>query len=390
MSSLVSVIIPSYNHAPYIEACINSVLAQSHSHYEILVVDDGSTDGSLDILRQFGDRIALYVQSNRGTQAARNQAISRSSGDYIALLDSDDLWLPDKLDKQLRVFEQDPSLGLVYGQVCRIDQRGQTLGAGRPMGRAPGSPVTEDLLLGCFLPTCTVVFRRACIAKLPNPFDESYVGAADWLLWLRMSQNCSFGYVAEPLALYREHPANTSRAMYKRDLGVREDMRVIEEVIQHMPLSATRLVSLRARAIAHAHLRTMLWSCQMGQFEQALQDLRRAVEADLTLCQDAVTLGHWLVGGARYIEGNVRSKKDWLYQNGQVLESAGVTSAQKRRVLAAAAIELGFDSQQEGDRASVQAMMSLGLLLDPGWARNRGVVSLLLRSALARFVAEVL
>src|SRR5450759_1882450 len=100
----VSVIIPSYNHERYIRQCVDSVLCQSRKDFEVIVVDDGSTDGTPDILRGFGEKITFIRQENRGTQAARNVGIQASTGEFVALLDSDDAWLPEKLQRQMEVF----------------------------------------------------------------------------------------------------------------------------------------------------------------------------------------------------------------------------------------------------------------------------------------------
>src|SRR5690348_15579178 len=110
---LVSVIIPAYNYARYIPGAVNSVLAQTYQNHEIVVVDDGSTDGTRQALGDSLDKISYIYQHNRGVSAARNVGIERSRGELIAFLDADDVWVPDKLDRQVRFLRDHPSIGMV-------------------------------------------------------------------------------------------------------------------------------------------------------------------------------------------------------------------------------------------------------------------------------------
>ena len=145
---LVSVIIPAYNHAPYIRQCVDSALAQTYPAVEVVVVDDGSTDGTYELLQTYGERITLIRQANRGTQAARNTAIAASTGEYLALLDSDDAWLPHKLAQQMQLFAEHPDTALVYSLANAIDQAGLPAWGGASFGKTSPDPdrVYETLL----------------------------------------------------------------------------------------------------------------------------------------------------------------------------------------------------------------------------------------------------
>src|SRR2546423_7926382 len=140
----VSVIIPNYNYARYVGGAIDSVLAQTHSDIEIIVVDDGSTDASKDVLLNYGDSIKTISQQNRGVSAARNNGVAASSGEYVAFLDADDEWLPQKIEKQVAMFRKDPSLGLVHVGVDEIDAQGNSL---RHLLEGSSGDATHDLLI---------------------------------------------------------------------------------------------------------------------------------------------------------------------------------------------------------------------------------------------------
>src|SRR5713101_9096613 len=114
MAIRISVLIPAYNAAPYLKEAIESALSQSYAPHEIIVVDDGSTDGTADIARSFGSQVRLLQHANRGVAASRNRGIEEATGDWIALLDADDLFLPDKLLLQVRAVDHNPSALLVY------------------------------------------------------------------------------------------------------------------------------------------------------------------------------------------------------------------------------------------------------------------------------------
>ncbi|NEP84931.1 MAG: glycosyltransferase family 2 protein, partial [Okeania sp. SIO3B3] len=124
----VSVIIPAYNRADLIGETVDSVLAQTHPDIEIIVIDDGSTDNTADVLATYGSALRVIRQANAGQQAARNAGIRAATGDYIAFLDSDDLWLPHRIEAQLQRFEEVPEAGLVYCDAAVFDdETGQTL-----------------------------------------------------------------------------------------------------------------------------------------------------------------------------------------------------------------------------------------------------------------------
>jgi glycosyltransferase involved in cell wall biosynthesis len=202
----VSVIIPSFNCARYVGRAIESVLTQTYRDYEIIVVDDGSTDGTAETVSRYRDKVRYFYQANSGVSSARNLALKVSSGAFVAYLDADDLWNPEKLDRQMQFFDAHPECGLLHSDVSVIDEEDRIVHArfnAETARRVPQGHCTHDLLQRCHIQTLTVVERRECVEKIGG-FDEQLPIAQDYMHWIRISLNgWAFGYIDEPLAKYR-------------------------------------------------------------------------------------------------------------------------------------------------------------------------------------------
>lgn len=209
---LVSVVIPNFNYGRFLEDCIRSVLNQTYANVEIILVDDGSTDNSLEIASKYSDSIHILTQSNQGVNAARNLGIAKSRGDFIALCDSDDYWEPHKLEMQINKFYEDYKVGLVYCNVITINHQGQKI------SQKPALHCGDISLKFIEKPTqalivngpSTAVFKRALVyPKLL--FDPILRGnGEDWDFFRRVSQLTTVQYVAKPLVFVREHGQNRS------------------------------------------------------------------------------------------------------------------------------------------------------------------------------------
>ncbi len=202
----VSVLMPAYNRANYIGQAIQSVLDQTYSDLELIVVDDGSTDNTAEVVQRFTDpRVCYIYQQNKGVSGALNTAFQASHGCYIALLGSDDALFPDMLMETLPLLEANPDVGLVYARAQAMDSEGrllpQVLGAPE---KYPGQTF-KSLLYGDCVCGITAVFRREC-AERAGLWDESIVANEDWDMWLRMSLVCRFHFVDKILAHFRIHP----------------------------------------------------------------------------------------------------------------------------------------------------------------------------------------
>ena len=224
----VSVLIPSYNHAQFLPDALQSVFQQTFTDYEIVAVDDGSTDGSVEILQSYGERIRLFTQQNRGTYPTLNRCIAESRGIYLAILNSDDLWMPTKLEKQAALLRAHPEVGLVHTGGHFIDGEGRVL-PGNPLGfewpRTPMGNIIEALVRCNKIIASSVLIRRECFERLGG-FREDLFGSGDWEMWFRVALEYDIGYIDEPLTMYRVHGANASfqhRRVYEDDVKVRTE-----------------------------------------------------------------------------------------------------------------------------------------------------------------------
>jgi len=203
MAPAVSVIIPTYNRAHLVGRAIRSVLNQTYQDFEIIVVDDGSTDNTEEVVKSFNDPRIRYIrhEKNRGGSAARNTGIRAARGEYIAFLDSDDEWLPTKLEKQIELLETAPAIGAVYSGYVVI-QEGRPLELYRPKRAGNLYP---DLLIYNFTGPCsTYVIRRECL-KAVGYFDVNLPSHQDYDLWIRISKRYSIGYVPDILVRWHRH-----------------------------------------------------------------------------------------------------------------------------------------------------------------------------------------
>jgi len=208
----VSVILPLYNAEDFIVEAVESVLNQTYSDIELIVVDDGSTDSSVKLLEPFSKRIKLISQENQGGAAARNRALEKAEGDFIALIDHDDLWLPEKLEKQMKIFADDPELGFVCCGTYVIDAEGNVIDCWVKPEHVENS--FERLYERNFLHNLTFVFRKGCLLDVGG--WASTLTSSDYDLSLRLAKKFKFSYVREPLAKYRIHQNNMSHNLGDR------------------------------------------------------------------------------------------------------------------------------------------------------------------------------
>ncbi len=199
----VSVIIPTYNRMHLIARAIDSVLAQTFTDYEIIVIDDGSKDDTQQILQTYQTKIKYIFQDNQGISEARNRGIQESKGEYIAFLDSDDWWAPEKLTEQVKILNTHKNIGIVYSRMPIINEKGETIGM-KPNG-ASGKNFKELLEIWGDLPTSTVLTRRECFDKV-GTFDKDLPPMEDIDMWLRISQFYDLYEIeGKTLAYYYRH-----------------------------------------------------------------------------------------------------------------------------------------------------------------------------------------
>jgi len=222
----VSVIIPTYNRAIFLVEAINSVLEQTYKKYEIIVIDDGSTDSTSEIIKQFGNKIRYFYQENGGPSAARNAGIKNAKGDLVAFIDSDDVWLPDKLSQQVQLFDENHRLGLVSSAYYSCDSNLNINRIIKDDRLTNKKYIMKKLFIRNIFPTPTVLVKRECFEKV-GLFNESYGFAEDWEMWVRIVLEYDLAYIKTPLCRCRRH--NSSITYQKQEENFNDWMKVIKE-----------------------------------------------------------------------------------------------------------------------------------------------------------------
>jgi glycosyltransferase involved in cell wall biosynthesis len=219
MTPAVSVVVATYNYGRYLAGALESALGQTFSDLEVLVVDDGSTDDTARVAARFmGDPRVSYVRTEHvGQPAAKNTGIRRARAPLVAFLDADDLWMPDKLERQLPLFESAARPAVVFSERIQIDPEGRPLVSPQPP--FPRGRVLREMFLDNFICFSSVVVRRDVFESV-GVFDESLALAIDYDLWLRAATRYSFDYVAAPLVKYRVGHPNLSSRVEERLLTV--------------------------------------------------------------------------------------------------------------------------------------------------------------------------
>jgi glycosyltransferase involved in cell wall biosynthesis len=237
------VVIPAYNSAGTVAAAITSALRQSVSDVEVIVVDDGSTDGTAEAARSIADeRVEVLSQPNGGAAAARNTGIRAARGQYVALLDADDLWVPWKLERQLAVFAERPEVRAVQSGAYFVD------GALRLLSERPCSP-SRDALLETLLfqnmpnNMSTLIIAREMFERM-GLFDTSLEILEEWDMAIKVARHCNLVSIEDPLSLYRVHPGNRSRNL---DIHIEPGFQVLDRLFAEPSLPPH--IRARRRAI---------------------------------------------------------------------------------------------------------------------------------------------
>lgn len=225
----VSVLIATYNCAALLPQAIDSALRQSYRDFEIIVIDDGSTDHARAVVeeyqKQYPEKIRYIYQENQGLAIARNTGIKAAQGGYLALLDADDIWRPDRLEKGMETIESGPGIGLVHANITRVDENGMTLSTPLRDLKYLTGPMFENIFLRKADISCpTVLFRKACCDEV-GLFDPrlARLGCEDRELWLRIARKFRIVYIDRVLALYRvrlNSMSNNQQKMLKARLYV--------------------------------------------------------------------------------------------------------------------------------------------------------------------------
>lgn len=228
---LVSVVMPAHNDAEHVAEAIESILAQDYPAREVIVVDDGSTDNTAGIVETYRSHVRLLRQPNSGSAVARNRGLEAARGEYVAFLDADDVWLPGKLTAQVEYMEQNPAIAMTYGRWQQWDpERDGSLGDVLARMQSQATEVTPSpalvsaqsgwiyhLLLLDFVVWTSVVMMRRELMERVGWFDDRFERGQDFDYWLRASRHTEIHMLDRPMALYRQHPANSTRQCPQRN-----------------------------------------------------------------------------------------------------------------------------------------------------------------------------
>ncbi|HSY29712.1 MAG TPA: glycosyltransferase [Burkholderiaceae bacterium] len=220
---LITVAVCSFNGERYLEKSLNSVLAQDYSNFEVVIVDDGSSDGTVSIIKRFADRhscIRPFFRSHHGLPASRNFSFAQASGEWIAIIDQDDLCYPTRLSRQLELAQRYPSVGLVFSNVDQVDESDEVIGDHLSIFSLPEHLIRRDyvgnllLRLGCFTASASCFIKRDAVSAV-GAFDESFAYSCDYDYFIRAGFEVDFAYTKDRLVAYRRH-AEQATATYGR------------------------------------------------------------------------------------------------------------------------------------------------------------------------------
>lgn len=285
----VSVVIPTHNRARLLSRAIQSVLNQTYEDFEIIVVDDASSDETGVMIKHFSDHRIKYIRhaDNKGGAASRNTGINNSQGSYIGFLDDDDEWLPMKLERQIEHLEGKRRVDVVYTGLLICDlERGKTVGEVLPEKKGY---IFSDLLRdNCVGTTSSVLIRKVCLEK-ENLFDEEMPSCQDWDMWLKLSKYCVFDYIKEPLVIYHIHKRRITTNSQAGLLGKQMILEKYEEDI------------MSNNAIASKHyLRLGSSYCQLGDMKRGREEMRRSIKLRPTNVSAFITYLASFSGAAIY------------------------------------------------------------------------------------------
>ncbi len=267
----ISVIIHTYNNEKFIAETVESVLKQTYNEYEIIVVDDGSEDGTRDALLPYMQKIRYHYKENGGIASAKNAGISLSKAEFIAFLDHDDLWIPDKLKIQIEHFNRNPQIGLVYAKYTsfRDDKELRT----KPEKGYSGW-IFAKLISKSFIQTSTVMVKRDCLNAV-GPFDESFRLADEYDMFLRIARRFQCGFVDRELTRYRVHDTNAS----KNDLLFgKENLRVYKKIYNSYTNLDEKEKKILKKRIGMYSIKVAKGLYNQGQLEESMKYQKEALE----------------------------------------------------------------------------------------------------------------
>lgn len=373
----VSVIIPTYNRADFLPQAIASVLDQTFGDFELIVVDDGSTDGTRQVVECFRDRRIRYVfQHNQGSSGAMNTGLEASTGQYIVRLDSDDTYEAEYVEAHLAFLEERPNIGLVGSGMQLVDEDGNILSVGHPWMIHPSLDL-DTWLYHCPLGPAMMV-RRVWLNRIGG-FDPNLRLVEDWDLYLRSAYaGCQMAWLERVLYRQLSHPGNKQRDA----CGLAQAFIAILDKFFAQPDLAPSIAAKRDKVYAHAFLKAARFGYAWGEVDMARRNVECAIEYDPPLLAEdgqpvfrsllEMTGSHWLEDPVTYVTT--------VFDN--LPQSAKKLSRRRHEAMALAAMTTFFAAHKKGNWTAVRRAFGQAVTHDPSWLFNRGTVSIFTESLL--------
>lgn len=370
----VSVIIPSYNRADMVLDAVRSVQAQTFSDWELIVVDDGSKDNTREVIGGLADeRIRYIYQENKGLPGARNTGIRHARGEWIAFLDSDDAYLPQKLAAQVAVMQARPELGLLAAGFIETDRDLRPLRELHPWEDQPTLTLL-DWVTACPICPGAPLVRKSWLEKA-QLFDERMPFVEDWDLWLRLAYlGCPMDWLPQPVCYYRIHGGNMVRQAVLMKNGM---LTMFDKLFAHENLPAA-VLALRDRAYANAYLNGAARAFAASDIPEGRASLGKALRFDPDLLQGRPprALGSLISFSLSPLCGDAPGFLNRLLQ-GLPAEAGGWT---RRQIFGAYHAVAAFEAARSGRTGAIFRSAAAAVWTDPAWLANRGLIAIALRS----------
>jgi glycosyltransferase involved in cell wall biosynthesis len=287
----VSICIPNYNYGSFIGDAIQSALEQTYKNFELVIVDNCSTDDSEEVIKSFSDPRIRYFKNDRNIGGIRNwnRCLSLARGEYITLLHADDKLIPNLIEKETKILDRNPTVGLVHSSCIFIDGKGAVIGEYHPFDKdhiIRGEDEFKRLVLNNYLCVSSVVMvRKKCYDALGD-FSEEYTYCPDWEMWLRIALNYDMSFISEPLGYYRKHGASgmDSYLLNRRmNIARMDQYKMFKEIFSNLPSDKKYLSSFEQEALkktAKRMIHTAFEDFCQGNSRLARQNIALAIAID--------------------------------------------------------------------------------------------------------------
>ncbi len=383
-----SVIIPTHNHAVYLSTAIESVLAQTSADWELIIVDDGSTDDTADVVSDFIDHRIKYIQQpNQGLATARNTGLTTSRGKYVAFLDADDVFLPKKLETQANQLDRCPGIGLVAGGWYYTDVFGSVTSEATPWNWKGCDLLDIDTFLRTcpFIVNCVLV-RRDWVVRLGG-FDHQFRRVEDWDLWLRLAHaGCEMAWTTVPVCQYRLHSSNMTKdvvAQTKMTIAMLDKFYSTGD----FPVST---MTQRGLAYARIHLRGAGQNCALGHIREAQADLLEAYSYWPRLFADDVdTALDYILEGLDYPAGRGSATSvECLFSN--LPETLCTFSRYRRRIVGKLAVKRLLETSRQRNLREALIWLIRVVYYTPSSLKSRGILHAVLSQLVGDNIARAI